>query len=149
MIEAGTTADTAYVKAIDNDYVRPDTVTVTATADNANDPADGVEIDITNDTDAAPGEPRSLIANVGDTQLAVEWQSPAAAGTSAITRYEIRWSTDTLDDDDAWTVVTGGAGARTYTITGLTNDTAVNIEVRAVSAAGNGAAASTSGTPTG
>ncbi|MYC72971.1 MAG: fibronectin type III domain-containing protein, partial [Gemmatimonadetes bacterium] len=147
VIEAGTTTDTAYVKAIQNVVDADNTLFLHAAADNANDP-DSVQITITDD-DTVPGAPRNLTANVGDTELAVEWQSPADNGTSDITHYEIRWSTDTLDDDDAWTVVTGGATGRTHTITGLTNDTAVNIEVRAVSAAGNGTAATTSGTPTG
>jgi len=56
---------------------------------------------------------------------------------------------ETLDDDDEWATVTGGANARVVVIGNLTNDTLYNIQVRAVSAAGNGTAGTTTGTPTG
>ena len=82
----------------------------------------------------------------------MSWGPPAnvgAAGTQPILRYEIRHSSATLDDDDDWTIVAGEANGFSHVITDLTNTTTYNIEVRAVSAAGNGAAASTTGTPAG
>ena len=141
VIEAGTTADTAYVKADQNLVDADNTLMVTASADNANDPAAGETITITDD-DEAPGAPRNLTITVGDRELTLEWISPTSAGTSAITHYEYRYSSAALDDDDEWTTA-----ASPVTITGLTNGTTYNIEVRAVSAAGPGVAASDTGTP--
>ncbi|MDE0659869.1 MAG: carboxypeptidase regulatory-like domain-containing protein [Gammaproteobacteria bacterium] len=146
LIEVGTTADTTYVKAKDNRHAAADTVMVTATADNANDPAAGIEIEITNDTDAAPGEPRGLLVTPGNAQLKVEWNSPESNGTQPITRYEIRWAVSDIDEED-WEPVDGDAGAREYTITGLTNGTTYTVQVRAVSDAGGGSAASGEGSP--
>ena len=146
VIEAGTTLDTAYVKAIQNPVDADNTLTVSATADNANDPAAGETITITDD-DTVPGAPGTLVfSSVSATGFTVEWTSPAAPGTSDITHYQIRYSSDALDEDDAWTTVTGGGGARTHAITGLTAETGYNVEVRAVSAAGDGAASSGSQT---
>ncbi|MCY4571659.1 MAG: fibronectin type III domain-containing protein, partial [Gemmatimonadetes bacterium] len=147
IIEAGSTVGTTKVFAIPNLIDADNTFMVVAIADNANDTATSEAITITDD-DEAPGAPTSFGLTVGNTQLEVNWNPPTAAGTSDITHYEIRWSTDDLADTDTWTIVSGGASGRTYTITGLTNGTAVNVEVRAVSAAGGGAAASDSATPT-
>ena len=101
------------------------------------------------DDDTVSDAPRNLTVTAGDTQLTLEWVSPASSGSSDVMHYQVRHSTETLDEDDEWSTVSGGAGARTHVITGLTNDTAVNVEVRAVTAAGNGTAATGSGTPTG
>ena len=141
VIEAGTTVDTAYVKAIQNAVDADNTTMVTATADNANDPTAGETITITDD-DEVPGTPGALVfSGVGTTGFTVEWTSPSSPGTSDITGYEIRYSSDALVDQ-AWTTVSGGGGARTHAITGLTTGTTYNVEVRAVSAAGNGTAQS-------
>ena len=147
-IEAGTTADTAYVYAVPNLVDADNTAMVWATAGNANDPPDTLTVTITDD-DTASDAPRNLTVTAGDTKLTLEWVSPENPGTSPVMHYQYRHSTETLDDDDAWTTVEGGAGARSVEITGLTNDTPVNVEVRAVTAAGNGAAATGSGTPAG
>ena len=145
VIEAGTTTDTAYVKAIQNLVDADNSLFLHATADNANDP-DSVQITITDD-DTVSEAPRNLTIDAGDTELSVEWQSPGNSGTSDVMHYEIRYA-ETADIDDAdWAVVTGGAAARTMTITGLTNATAYTVQVRAVTAAGNGASASDTGTP--
>ena len=152
---AAATAGSTTITAIDDDVDEdPSTALVQATATNAidSDSEPGTEgqqpatITITDD-DTVPGEPQNLSAAAGNAQLTVEWTSPAAPGTSAITHYEYRYSSDTLDDDDDWVVVSGGVNARVVTIGNLTNGTTYNIEVRAVSAAGDGAAGSTTGTP--
>ena len=73
----------------------------------------------------------------GDQQLAVTWTAPANNG-SAITDYDLRYS----DDGGAtWTLVEMDAAANTaraYTITGLTNDTAYVVQVRATNTHGDG-----------
>ena len=118
------------------------TALVQATATNAidSDSDNGTEgqqpnsLTITDD-DTVPGQPGTLVfSSVGATGFTVEWTSPSAPGTSDITHYEIRYSAETLDDDDEWMMVSGGAGGRTHAVTGLTTGTTYNVEVRAVSA---------------
>jgi len=163
MIRAGSTApatgtDATTISAVDDVLAEAtQSALVQATSDDAvNSDSDGgtegqqpdeITINDATEPDAAPDAPRNLTVTAGNAQLTLEWISPAAPGTSDITHYEYRHSTDTLDDDDEWMTVTGGAGARSVVIGNLTNDTAVNVQVRAVSAAGNGAAATGSGTP--
>ena len=151
MIPAGETAsmDTAYIKALDDVVVDAGAGFVKATSSGAVD-TDSTQITI-NDDDSAPTAPRSLTVTAGDTQLTLEWISPLNAGSSEITHYEYRISAagETLADSDEFVEIDGGAGARSVVISDLTNDSAYSVEVRAVSAAGDGAAESGSGTPTG
>ena len=151
VIPSGQTAgpDSATIRAI-NDAVDDDDANarIQVRSEGATAPADTASIDITDD-DEVPGAPRSLTATAGDKKLTVEWISPDDNGSSPITHYEYRHTTTTFDGDKGWKMVTGGPGARTVTIGNLTNDTAVNVEVRAVSAAGPGDSANGSGTPTG
>jgi len=150
MIPAGQLAgtDTATIMATDdvvddegaNGHVRATSTGATM--------SDSLEITIT-DNDEVPGAPRNLTVTAGNAQLTLEWISPENPGSSAIDKYQYRYSTDALDADDEWEDVTGGGAARSVVIGNLTNDTLVNVEVRAVSAAGNGGAATGSGTPTG
>ena len=88
--------------------------------------------------DGAPGAPKNLTAAAGDTQVVLTWQAPDSDGTSDITRYEHRYR-----------AVSGAFGnwssvgtALKATVTGLTNGKAYTFEVRAVSASGDGVAAS-------
>ena len=159
MIPAGETmgADTAVIKAKD-DLVDDDDANgmVQATATNATDSDgnDGEEgqqptsITIT-DNDEVPGAP-ALTVRAGDAQLTLEWISPGTTGTSDITMYQVRYRLTTGDDfadaEAGWARV-GDGNARTHTITGLTNDSGYTVQVRAVSAAGGGAAAEETGTP--
>ena len=152
---AAATADPTTITAI-NDVVAEESSTamVQATATNATDSdSDGdatngqqpTSITIT-DNDTVPSAP-DVTVEAGNAQLRVNWTA-AAPGNSAVIRFEIRHSTDALGDDDkGWKPVGGGANARTHLLAGLTNGTTYNIQVRAVSAAGDGDAASTTGTP--
>ncbi|MBU6279860.1 MAG: fibronectin type III domain-containing protein [Actinomycetales bacterium] len=88
----------------------------------------------------APGAPTSVTATSGNAQSTVTWTAPASNGGSAITGYTAR----------AWTAATAGtqlgsctATTTTCTITGLTNGTAVYIDVIATNAIGS----STASTP--
>ncbi len=130
---------------VTDDGGTPVSFDVSATSDDARDP-DDQSVTITDDDDV-PGPPGALVfSGVSATGFTVEWTSPTTPGTSAITSYEIRYSSDALDADDEWVTVTGDGGARTHAITGLTANTAYNVEVRAVSAAGNGTAVTGTGT---
>ena len=121
--------------------------TATNAIDSDNDPGpDGQQptpIAITDD-DALSGAPRNLTVTPGDTQLTVEWISPADTGSSPVMRYELRHALTADIDDAEWETATSGV-----VLTGLTNDSAYTVQVRAVTAAGDGASASETGTPTG
>ncbi len=88
--------------------------------------------------------------NTSGLTLTVTWTAPTNTGGSAITAYDVR-SIKTADDetndanwteeDNAWTT-----GSLNYTISGLTESTQYDVQVRAVNATGDGA---WSGTETG
>ena len=143
-------SDTATIKAIDDDVDDNDAnAWIKATSANATRAAPA-EVSIIDD-DTIPGQPRSLTVTGGDKKLSVEWVSPLLPGTSAITRYEYRsaegsgpsaFINATTDVDiGGWKMVGGGAGARTVEIGSLKVGTEYAVQVRAVSAAGNGAIA--------
>ena len=144
------TVDAPTIVAVQNDEDDnggTDAVTfdVSAESDDGRDPADQT-VTITDD-DTLSEAPRNLTVTAGNTQLTLEWISPANSGNSDVMHYQYRYSDETLDDDDEWMTVDDGANARRAVITGLENGTTYNIEVRAVTAAGNGAAATGSGAP--
>ena len=95
----------------------------------------------------------SLITPDGST-LTVAWDAPANTGGSAITSYDLRYiESSAVDKADAnWTVVDDawatGSGALSYQISGLTGGTQYDVQVRAVTAAGDGPwSAAATGTP--
>ena len=97
-----------------------------------------------------PAAPTIDSVSSGDTTLTVTWTAPA--GATGITAYDVRHietSADATDDanwtvgDNAWT-----SGALLYTITGLTNGTEYDVQVRAVNSDGDGTWSDTkTGTP--
>ena len=81
-----------------------------------------------------PAAPTIDSVSSGDTTLTLAWTAPA--GATGITAYDVRHietSADETDDanwtvvDDAWT-----SGALEYAVTGLTNGTEYDVQVRAV-----------------
>ena len=95
------------------------------------------------DNDAAPVPlAPALRAEPGDGQVRLSWTPVADAGDGAILRFEYRHRyRNARNGWSRWTTVSGGAAARSVTITGLENGRAYDLEVRAASDAGNGAVA--------
>ena len=92
----------------------------------------------------APGAPAAPVVAAGDGALAVIWAAPDSSGSAAIEAYDIRYILTSADDaDDAnWSVVEDtwtGAGSLEYTLIGVSNGAPHDVQVRAVSSAGNGA----------
>ena len=147
---ANAAASTGDVKitAVDNDVDADNaTVTVSGTMSTGSDAPASVDLTI-NDDDTKPDAPGSFNAAPGDTEVTLTWTFPADEGTSDVTGFQYRYSDEALTDADMWMVVSGGANVARLVVTGLTNDTDYNFELRAVSAAGNSDAAAVTGRPT-
>ena len=105
----------------------------------------------------ALGAPTIGTVTPGADFLTITWAAPTGPLESAIIAYDLRYIESAASDksDDNWTVVedawTAGSGALSYRISGLTGGTPYDLQVRAVTAAGDGpwsaAAAGTPGTP--
>ncbi len=105
---------------------------------------DAVTVTIIDD-DEVPGAPTMLVATPGDAKVTLGWGAPSDAGTSTVTGYEYRQSTD---GGSTWGSWTDAGNVLEKEIAGLTNGTEYTFEVRAVSAAGDGApSAEMTGTP--
>ena len=99
---------------------------------------------------STPAAPTVDSLTSGDTTLAVAWTAPA--GETGITAYDVRHIETSADEtvDSNWTVVDDAwtSGAPQYTITGLTNGTEYDVQVRAVNSNGGGTWSDTkAGTP--
>ncbi|MGR3984891.1 MAG: fibronectin type III domain-containing protein, partial [Gammaproteobacteria bacterium] len=92
----------------------------------------------------APHAPTGGMIVGSNQKLRASWTLPYDGG-SALMRQEIRWGLAADISGASW--VTLGAAATSRTITGLVNDAEYAVEVRAVNAAGDGAALSLSGSP--
>ena len=84
----------------------------------------------------APGAPSTPTLVAGREQIKASWNAPGSLGTDPITSYDVRYR---LTGTTTWTTVDPAtSGATSYTITGLTGGQTYEVQVRAVSAAGNG-----------
>ena len=99
----------------------------------------------------AQGVPAISSVTPGPDFLTVTWAAP---GGSGITAYDLRHIETSADEtvDANWTVVdsawTAGSGALSYRIPGLANGTRYDVQVRAVTASGDGPwSATATGTP--
>ena len=97
-----------------------------------------------------PAAPTTDSVSSGDTTLTVAWTAPA--GETGITAYDVRHIETSEDEtmDSNWTAVDNAwtSGALEYTITGLTNGTEYDVQVRAVNSNGDGTWSDTkTGTP--
>ena len=77
-----------------------------------------------------PAAPTIDSVSSGDTTLTLAWTAPA--GATGITAYDVRHIETSADETANWTVVDDTSGALEYTITGLTNGTEYDVQVRAV-----------------
>ena len=90
-----------------------------------------------------PGSPTITGITTGNGQLSVAFTAPTSTGGSSITNY--KYSTN---GGSTFTAVSPASIASPIVITGLTNGTSYNVQIRAVNAMGDGTAtASTSATP--
>ena len=102
----------------------------------------------------ALGAPTIGTLTPGADFLTITWAAPTGSPESAIIAYDLRYIESAASDksDVNWTVVdnawTAGSGASSYRIAGLTNGTRYDVQVRAVTAAGDGPWSATApGTP--
>jgi hypothetical protein len=93
---------------------------------------------------ALAGAPTNVVANRGNAAADVAWTAPASDGGSPITGYQVQVRTGTTV---VRTVVLTGTATST-TVTALTNGTAYNFRVAAVTAIGVGALSAASNTVT-
>ena len=92
----------------------------------------------------APGVPNldSVDVHPGGETLHVSWSAPADAGDSEVTAYDIRYISADADETDPsnWTLLSSvntGGGLK-YTVTGLTDGTEYDVQVRAANSIGSG-----------
>ena len=102
----------------------------------------------------ALGTPIISAVTPGAGFLTVAWSATAGTGGPAVSAYDLRYIQTSADEtvDANWTVVdnawTIGSGALSYRISGLSNGTQYDLQVRAVTATGDGPWSSTAtGTP--
>jgi titin len=93
-----------------------------------------------------PDAPTSVSGTAGNTEVSLTWSAPAIDGGSAITDYEVEYSSDS---GTTWTPFADGTSTATSaTVTGLSNGTAYIFKVAAVNAVGTGSFSSNSGSVT-
>ena len=90
-----------------------------------------------------PGAPTGLAATAGHGYALLTWTAPASAGGNPLTGYQVRHyrlGGPLSGTFGPWTDIGGDAGSTRLTVTGLDNGTTYTFQVRAVNAAGEGAA---------
>ena len=91
----------------------------------------------------APGAPRNLRAATGNSgELAVSWDAPSSDGGSEITGYRAQWKESSGSWDTPANVSETAVTGTAHTITGLTDGTEYDVQVRAVNSEGAGEASS-------
>ena len=95
------------------------------------------------DVDEAPGQPdapwwvRSSSGGAGLNSLDVKWAAPTNTGPP-ITGYELQYRASKAPSSDAWSKYGQTVTGLTTTITGLTQGTSYDVQVRAINAEGAG-----------
>ena len=91
---------------------------------------------------STPGAPDLASLTPGAGSLTVAWKVPTNTGASDVTAYDVRYikATEDKTNDDNWTVVDNAwtSGNLQYTISGLSDDVAYDVQVRAVNDQGEG-----------
>ncbi len=134
------------------DWNQPQTVTVNAGTDTNTDPdvtlthsASGggygsvsiadVVVSVA-EKDAAPLKPAGLAGAAGSGSVTLSWTDP---DNPTITKWQVRRKAGSGEWGEWEDIPGSGAGTTSYEVSGLTNGTAYQFEVRAVNGAGNGA----------
>ena len=101
----------------------------------------GTKVPLSIGSTCPPGAPTGLSATAGNTRLDLTWTAPTATGGSAITGYDVHYTSSTTVDDDAdpsgsnpanaWVAVSRSGTGTTQALTGLTNGTTYKVRVRA------------------
>jgi hypothetical protein len=92
---------------------------------------------------SAPAAPSSIAGTAGNAQVSLTWSAPLMARGSAITDYEIQYSSNS---GSTWTTFSDGISTNTNAlVTGLTNGTPYVFRVAATNAVGIGSYAAASG----
>ena len=83
--------------------------------------------------------PAGFTATPGNTQVTLTWTGP---DNVTITKWQYRQKPASSSESgySAWTDISGGAGARSHTVTGLTNGTEYTFQIRALNSGGDSAA---------
>ena len=97
----------------------------------------------------------SVEVDIGGESLDVAWTAPGESGDSAFTSYDLRYIPTDMDETDlaSWIVLPGvwtvdSGGELEHKVTGLTDGTQYDVQVRAVNSAGGGVWSETvTGTP--
>ena len=90
---------------------------------------------------AKPAAPTGLSATGGATEVTLSWTNP---NNATITGYEYRQRTSGSSTWGEWTAIaSSGATTTSHTVTGLTNYTRYDFQLRAVGLSGDGAASTT------
>ena len=87
-----------------------------------------------------PGAPTALVATAGNGQASVAFTAPANTGGAPITNYEF-----STNNGSSWTPRNPASVTSPVVITGLANGTTYQVKLRAVNAAGAGAASTAVG----
>ena len=111
---------------------------------NTADSTDTAQRSDTSESEAqVPGAPQNLRATTGNSgELTVSWDAPTSDGGSEITGYKVQWKASSGSWDAPADVSETTVTATTHTITGLTDGTGYDVQVRAVNAEGMGEASS-------
>ena len=104
-----------------------------------------ITVTVTDMSGEAPGKPaKPRVSAASAASLRVNWSAPSNAGP-AITDYDVRYRAGT---SGSWSDASHTGTAKATTLTGLTEDTSYQVQVRATNAEGTGAwSDSGSGTP--
>ncbi len=86
--------------------------------------------------DAVPEKPTDLAAAAGDRKVTLSWTDP---DNPTITKWQVRQKAGSGEWGEWEDIAGSGAGTASHEVSGLTNGTAYQFEVRAVNGAGNGA----------
>ncbi len=144
-VTPGNSSTTTHVVNVCDDSVAEDTESFTLRIE----PGTGYVVGSQSETvvtivdNEVPGAPGNLQVAPGNTRLDLAWTK----GAGTVTTYELQYRPSSASN---WTTISVDGDKSSYGITSLTNDTAYDVQVRAISiyVAGSSAWVTGSGTPT-